>query len=510
MVLDDPDIALHIGRRRARLQRRLRREARPARIRQSAARLRERGARLREVHVGAHLGRARARFRPSAAALPRRGRCRLPPPRLPVQPRPSLLCARAVRPAAGGCRAHPLRRRRRAGLRLRPELGRAWHQPAGRGDRRGARQRGRGGRAGALRAGAASGRGRHPARRSRLSSGAARPCACGGAHAASSRRCGSRRRLPSGSRPRSTTSSRTLRLDEVLAKITGNAQAAVGGKEFVLITKIEDVVVCRSSVRAAGGDAGGARELGDALGRGLLHARDPRRARARCRRWLRSPRATIGAARVALRRAARSSRTSTWARWWRSATGRRVPAPRRRAARARTPPRQRSPSRTRTSYSGSPSSRARTRSPACSTTASSTRRSTASSSAATRSQGHFSVLLLDVDGLKKVNDQHGHAEGDELLRDLAAAIVSVCRTSDLACRIGGDEFAVVLPGTTSAEALAVADRLGERLADLKHKPDDLVRRRRVAEGRPDQGPAPAAGRHGALRRKDRVGQSSLD
>jgi diguanylate cyclase (GGDEF)-like protein len=87
-----------------------------------------------------------------------------------------------------------------------------------------------------------------------------------------------------------------------------------------------------------------------------------------------------------------------------------------------------------------------------------------------RSQGHFSVVLLDVDGLKKVNDQHGHAEGDELLRDVASAILSVCRSSDLACRIGGDEFAVILPATTSSEAQAVADRLGEELDLIKHKP----------------------------------------
>jgi diguanylate cyclase (GGDEF)-like protein len=87
-----------------------------------------------------------------------------------------------------------------------------------------------------------------------------------------------------------------------------------------------------------------------------------------------------------------------------------------------------------------------------------------------RSNGHFSVVLLDVDGLKRVNDQHGHAEGDELLRDVANAILEVCRASDLACRIGGDEFAVILPATTSPEALAAADRLGEELARIKHKP----------------------------------------
>jgi diguanylate cyclase (GGDEF)-like protein len=87
-----------------------------------------------------------------------------------------------------------------------------------------------------------------------------------------------------------------------------------------------------------------------------------------------------------------------------------------------------------------------------------------------RSQGHFSVVLLDVDGLKKVNDQHGHAEGDELLREIAVAIQAVCRSSDLACRIGGDEFAVIVPSTTSSEAMSVADRLGVGLAQIKHKP----------------------------------------
>jgi diguanylate cyclase (GGDEF)-like protein len=132
-----------------------------------------------------------------------------------------------------------------------------------------------------------------------------------------------------------------------------------------------------------------------------------------------------------------------------------------------------------------------------------------------RSRGHFSVVLLDVDGLKKVNDQHGHAEGDELLRDIALAIRSVCRTSDLACRIGGDEFAVILPDTNSPEALQVAARLGEELARTKHKPTISFG---VAEW-PNDGPtkdllllradtALYAGKAGTMRLRDNGGHTT--
>jgi diguanylate cyclase (GGDEF)-like protein len=66
---------------------------------------------------------------------------------------------------------------------------------------------------------------------------------------------------------------------------------------------------------------------------------------------------------------------------------------------------------------------------------------------ARRSHGRLVLAFVDVDGLKTVNDDHGHAAGDELLRDVAAALLNGLRSYDLVVRHGGDEFVCALPGT---------------------------------------------------------------
>lgn len=71
----------------------------------------------------------------------------------------------------------------------------------------------------------------------------------------------------------------------------------------------------------------------------------------------------------------------------------------------------------------------------------------------------FTLLALDLDGLKSVNDRFGHARGDALLRDFAQTCQRQLRHTDVFGRIGGDEFAVVLPDTPGEQALEMAQRL---------------------------------------------------
>jgi diguanylate cyclase (GGDEF)-like protein len=77
----------------------------------------------------------------------------------------------------------------------------------------------------------------------------------------------------------------------------------------------------------------------------------------------------------------------------------------------------------------------------------------------------FSVLLLDLDGLKKINDEHGHVVGSLALCRTAEVLLLSCRAIDTAARYGGDEFALVLPGTSSEHARRVAQRIAERLGE---------------------------------------------
>src|SRR5207247_4193811 len=74
-----------------------------------------------------------------------------------------------------------------------------------------------------------------------------------------------------------------------------------------------------------------------------------------------------------------------------------------------------------------------------------------------------SVLMIDSDNLKSVNDGHGHATGNELLRHLALSVQAERRFTDVAARYGGDEFIVLLPDTPAKGALEVAERIRNRV-----------------------------------------------
>ena len=71
----------------------------------------------------------------------------------------------------------------------------------------------------------------------------------------------------------------------------------------------------------------------------------------------------------------------------------------------------------------------------------------------------FGLVYVDLDGFKRVNDRHGHAAGDEVLREVSIALRTCLRREDVAARIGGDEFAAVLSGAGDTEFTFVAERI---------------------------------------------------
>lgn len=83
---------------------------------------------------------------------------------------------------------------------------------------------------------------------------------------------------------------------------------------------------------------------------------------------------------------------------------------------------------------------------------------------AARYGSDLSCLMIDLDGLKPVNDNYGHAAGDDLLQLAARIVTDQVRASDIAGRVGGDEFVVLMPRTSDAVAAAVARRLADTFA----------------------------------------------
>jgi diguanylate cyclase (GGDEF)-like protein len=91
-----------------------------------------------------------------------------------------------------------------------------------------------------------------------------------------------------------------------------------------------------------------------------------------------------------------------------------------------------------------------------------------------RSQRDLSMVLIDVDHFKQVNDTFGHAAGDEVLVRLVSRIQRVLRRSDFLCRLGGDEFAILLPEVAEDTAHGVAQRIVRVCEDLRVGGDTRV------------------------------------
>lgn len=94
----------------------------------------------------------------------------------------------------------------------------------------------------------------------------------------------------------------------------------------------------------------------------------------------------------------------------------------------------------------------------------------------------LSLLILDIDHFKKINDTYGHQMGDFVLKNIAEQIKQTIRTMDISFRYGGEEFLVLLPNTSPERALIVAERIRQNIENLTLKRDDVTVRVTISIG----------------------------
>src|SRR5205085_3885265 len=93
---------------------------------------------------------------------------------------------------------------------------------------------------------------------------------------------------------------------------------------------------------------------------------------------------------------------------------------------------------------------------------------------ASRSHDPVAVLMFDLDDFKRVNDVYGHGAGDQLLIQIARIARETVRGSDVVCRIGGEEFGVIMPSCDAGDALGLAARLSETLRGTDFEPSGRI------------------------------------
>jgi diguanylate cyclase (GGDEF)-like protein len=94
----------------------------------------------------------------------------------------------------------------------------------------------------------------------------------------------------------------------------------------------------------------------------------------------------------------------------------------------------------------------------------------------------ISILMIDIDHFKRVNDLYGHAAGDEVIRQVGRIVSEAIRTTDTAARFGGEEFVVLLRETDLNGAAIFADRIRQTVADTVFEPDGECLRATISIG----------------------------